>query len=141
MLPESVFEGSISSSDPVEVFEAHRTIIDFIDRYLAECTGSEVKSFLFIWRRTHGFRKRSDEVGLNQFCGGTKCRRTGALLDHGTGLDRNQWSEWQGPAGLRKIFSYRFPLPVEPQPVQPKKGTKKSVRKPASAGPLFDKQP
>ncbi len=82
----TLMSSNISSS--VDPFTAYLSVIDFIDRHMAACTGAEVKVFLYIWRRTHGFGKLSDAIGLSQMCRGTKSRKTGETLDDGTGLHR-----------------------------------------------------
>ena len=61
----------------------------FFDRYLAACSGSEVKVFLYLCRRINGTVKgrslQSDEVAISQFCRGIR-RPDGSALDSGTGL-------------------------------------------------------
>jgi hypothetical protein len=64
----------------------------FLDRCMADCSGSEVKVFLYIARRTLGTLKARvnegwDAVALSQICGGI-VKRDGTRLDYGTGLGR-----------------------------------------------------
>ena len=57
----------------------------FIDRFMASCKGSEVKVMLYLLRRTRGFQKSSDRVGVRQIYRGLQ-GKGGAVLDLGTGL-------------------------------------------------------
>ena len=58
---------------------------DFIDWWLAKCTGSEVKVMLYLFRRTRGFHKTSDHVGVRQIYRGLR-GKDGTVFDRGTGL-------------------------------------------------------
>ena len=58
----------------------------YIDRYLADLSGAEVKVLLAILRRTAGWRKESDEISLSQ-------------IEKMTGLDRKSVI-----AGLRGLL-------------------------------------
>lgn len=64
----------------------------FLDSQMADCSGAEVKVFLYITRRTIGMSRARendgwDEISLNQVCNGI-LRRDGRRLDSGTGLER-----------------------------------------------------
>jgi len=68
-------------------------VFDWIMPYL---TGAELKVLLYIIRRTFGFSKKEDAIGLDQFCNGivVKERRNGVVvgerrLDFGTALKRS----------------------------------------------------
>jgi hypothetical protein len=60
---------------------------EFFDLFLPDLLGSELKVFLYIVRRTLGFKKRMDAVSLTQICEGIT-RADGEVLDRGTGLTR-----------------------------------------------------
>ena len=60
---------------------------EFFDFFLPDLTVSEFKVFLYIVRRTLGFKKRMDAVSLTQICEGIT-RADGEVLDRGTGLTR-----------------------------------------------------
>lgn len=60
---------------------------DLFDQLLPDLTESELKVLLYIVRRTFGFKKRADAITLEQLCSGIT-RRTGEVLDRGTGLKR-----------------------------------------------------
>jgi len=76
-----------SQADPRAGVELWRIQQHFIDHIMADCTGAEVKAALYLYRRTVGFNKRSDEVSLTQICHGIT-RKDGSLVNRGTGLDR-----------------------------------------------------
>ena len=50
--------------------------------------GAEIKVFLYISRRTLGFKKRVDAIGMDQLMNGIRTRK-GRRLDHGTGLSES----------------------------------------------------
>lgn len=50
--------------------------------------GAEIKVFLYITRRTLGFKKRSDAIGMDQLMNGIRTR-AGRCLDRGTGLSES----------------------------------------------------
>lgn len=58
---------------------------EFIDRRMADFSGSEVLILLYILRRTVGFQKGSDSISIKQFCQGIR-KQNGTALDRGTGL-------------------------------------------------------
>lgn len=60
-------------------------ILDLIVPALPE---AEARVLLYIARRTYGFRKASDLIGLGQFESGIKSKGTGEVFDKGTGLKR-----------------------------------------------------
>ena len=60
---------------------------EFFDLFLPDLIASEFKVFLYIVRRTLGFKKRMDAVSLTQICEGIT-RADGEVLDRGTGLTR-----------------------------------------------------
>ena len=60
---------------------------ELFDVWLSELTGSELKVLLYIVRRTFGFGKTSDAIALSQITKGIT-KRTGEVLDRGTGLSR-----------------------------------------------------
>ena len=61
---------------------------EFFDLFLPDLTGAELKVFLYIVRRTLGFKRREDAVSLGQICEGITTR-DGRRLDRGTGLVRS----------------------------------------------------
>lgn len=60
---------------------------ELIDEVMHILSGSELKVLLYIVRRTYGFKKTSDDICLDQICGGI-VKKNGDRLDHGTGLSR-----------------------------------------------------
>ena len=60
-------------------------ILDFI---LPRIPEAEARCLLYICRRTFGFQRYSDFIGLGQFENGLTERRAGRKLDYGTGLNR-----------------------------------------------------
>ena len=58
-----------------------------IDGHLHELSGPSLKVYLYIWRKTAGWRKKSDTMTLAQVETGLTTR-TGKRLDYGTGLSR-----------------------------------------------------
>jgi DNA-binding transcriptional ArsR family regulator len=60
----------------------------FFDEIMSELGHAETKCLLYIFRRTYGFQKESDEISLTQFETGMK-NKEGEVLDKGTGLKRN----------------------------------------------------
>lgn len=56
----------------------------FLDELMSELTGSELKVLMYITRRTFGFRKRSDNISLNQIANGI-IKKDGTILDKGIG--------------------------------------------------------
>jgi len=61
----------------------------FLDELMSELTGSELKVLMYITRRTFGFRKRSDNISLNQIANGI-IKKDSTVLDKGTGLSKMQ---------------------------------------------------
>jgi len=59
----------------------------FLDHYMADMTGAEVKAFLYICRRTYGFKKEQDAISFKQLLEGIR-RHDGSVVDKGTGLSR-----------------------------------------------------
>jgi hypothetical protein len=60
---------------------------EVLDFMLPSLSGAEVKTFLYILRRTFGFKRDADRITLAQLCDGRK-RTDGTHLDYGTGLSR-----------------------------------------------------
>ena len=61
---------------------------EFLDYQMAFLSGAEVKVMLYIFRRTLGFKRHSDNISLNQLLGGI-VKRDGVRLDNGTGLSKS----------------------------------------------------
>ena len=61
---------------------------EFLDYHMAYLSGAEVKVMLYIFRRTLGFKRYSDNISLNQLLTGI-VKRDGTRLDHGTGLSKS----------------------------------------------------
>ena len=59
-----------------------------LDELLADLSGAEVKVLLYIMRRTFGWKKASDDIGLAQLTGGITTR-DGRVVDRGTGLAKS----------------------------------------------------
>lgn len=59
-----------------------------LDLLLADLSGAELKVLLYIMRRTFGWKKEADNIGLAQLTGGITTR-DGRTLDVGTGLARS----------------------------------------------------
>ena len=60
---------------------------EFLDYMAAALSGSEVKVFLYILRRTFGFKREADRITFDQFVDGLQ-NSDGEYLDYGTGLSR-----------------------------------------------------
>jgi hypothetical protein len=60
---------------------------NFFDDVLPDLSGAEVKVLLYIFRRTFGWKKDSDNISLSQLVSGIT-RRDGTVLDRGTGLSK-----------------------------------------------------
>lgn len=60
---------------------------NFFDEVMPQLSGAEVKVLLYIFRRTFGFKKQSDNISLSQMVSGIR-RRDGEVLDRGTGLGK-----------------------------------------------------
>lgn len=58
------------------------------DQIMQDLNEGELKVLLYIVRRTLGFKKRTDNISLNQLVYGIK-RKDGRVLDRGTGLSRS----------------------------------------------------
>ena len=58
-----------------------------LDCHLADLTGGEIKTHLYVNRRTAGFQKASDDISVSQICNGIR-KHDGTVLDRGTGLSR-----------------------------------------------------
>lgn len=58
-------------------------ILDVLLPHLPETVA---RCLLYICRRTFGFQRQADAIGLGQFQHGLRNRATGKVLDHGTGL-------------------------------------------------------
>ncbi len=61
---------------------------EFLDHWMHRLRGAEIKVFLYISRRTLGFKKRVDAIGMDQLMNGIRTRK-GRRLDHGTGLSES----------------------------------------------------
>jgi hypothetical protein len=59
----------------------------FLDEWMPQLTGAQIKVFLYVCRRTLGFKKRVDAVSLEQLSTGI-VKRNGERLDGGTGLHK-----------------------------------------------------
>jgi hypothetical protein len=57
------------------------------DELMADLSGAELKTVLYIIRRTFGFKKQSDTISISQLLGGIT-KNNGEELDHGTGLSK-----------------------------------------------------
>lgn len=57
----------------------------FLDTYMADLSGTEVRVMLYIYRRTLGFQKVGDPISYNQFLNGI-VTRDGRRLDDGCGV-------------------------------------------------------
>lgn len=60
---------------------------NFFDEVLPDLSGAEVKVLLYIFRRTFGWKKDSDNISLSQMVSGIT-KRDGTVLDRGTGLSK-----------------------------------------------------
>lgn len=60
---------------------------NFFDDVLPDLSGAEVKVLLYIFRRTFGWKKDSDNISLSQLVSGIT-KRDGTVLDRGTGLSK-----------------------------------------------------
>jgi hypothetical protein len=61
-------------------------LIDKLFPFLAE---NELRALLYVARRTYGFQKDKDGIGLSQFTDGIVNAKTGERLDHGAGMSRS----------------------------------------------------
>lgn len=61
---------------------------EFLDYHMAFLSGAEVKVMLYIFRRTLGFKRYTDNISLNQLLSGI-IKRDGTRLDYGTGLSKS----------------------------------------------------
>ncbi|MBI5180097.1 MAG: replication protein [Nitrospirae bacterium] len=59
-----------------------------IDMLMADFSGAEFKTLIYIIRRTFGFKKDSDYISLSQMVNGIKTR-DGKIIDRGTGLNKD----------------------------------------------------
>ncbi|MEZ4621188.1 MAG: replication protein [Caldilineaceae bacterium] len=59
----------------------------FFDELLPILSGNETKVLLYIFRRTFGFKKGSDNISLSQMVSGITSK-DGTQLDNGTGLSK-----------------------------------------------------
>jgi hypothetical protein len=57
------------------------------DELMPDLSGAELKSLLYIIRRTFGFKKQTDTISINQMLGGIT-KLNGEELDRGTGLSK-----------------------------------------------------
>jgi hypothetical protein len=60
---------------------------ELFDELLSELSGAELKTLLYIIRRTFGFKRESDNISLSQMLGGIKTT-DGRRLDNGAGLSK-----------------------------------------------------
>ena len=60
---------------------------DLFDKFMADLSGAELKVLLYIIRRTFGFKRHQDAISISQLVNGIT-RKTGEVLDKGTGLSR-----------------------------------------------------
>jgi hypothetical protein len=60
---------------------------EVLDFMLPGLTGAELKVFLYVMRRTYGFKREADQITLVQLSRGIR-KRDGTYLDYGTGLSR-----------------------------------------------------
>lgn len=60
---------------------------NFFDELMADLSESELKVVLYVMRRTFGFKKRDDNISLNQMLYGI-VKKDGTRLDRGTGLSK-----------------------------------------------------
>jgi len=58
-----------------------------LDYWLTRLAGSELRVLLYAVRRTYGFKRDEDAIGLDQFLHGITTR-DGAVLDEGIGISR-----------------------------------------------------
>lgn len=59
----------------------------YIDHLFPYLTEPELRAVIYIARRTYGFQKEKDSIGLGQFVDGIT-KGDGTILDHGAGLTR-----------------------------------------------------
>lgn len=59
-----------------------------LDHLMADLSGAELKVLLYIMRRTFGWKKESDDIGLKQLTSGITAR-DGRVVDRGTGLAKS----------------------------------------------------
>jgi hypothetical protein len=60
---------------------------DLLDWIAPVLSDAELRTLLYICRRTYGFRKQADRISLDQFCS-VPTSRSGVALDLGTGMSR-----------------------------------------------------
>ena len=60
---------------------------EVLDFMLPALSGAELKVFLYILRRTYGFKRDADRITLSQLSTGIR-KQDGTYLDYGTGLSR-----------------------------------------------------
>ncbi|MEX0704709.1 MAG: replication protein [Planctomycetales bacterium] len=65
---------------------------NFFDEVLPDLSGAEVKVLLYVFRRTFGFKRDSDNISLSQMVSGIT-KRDGTVLDRGTGLSKSTAAE------------------------------------------------
>lgn len=58
---------------------------ELFDDLMADLSGAELKTVLYIIRRTFGFKKQSDNISISQMLNGIT-KKNGEVLDRGTGL-------------------------------------------------------
>lgn len=61
---------------------------EIFDELLPDLTGAELKTLMYVVRRTFGFKKDSDHISLSQLVSGIKTK-DGRILDRGTGLHKD----------------------------------------------------
>ncbi|MBA7501041.1 MAG: hypothetical protein GH144_10335 [Clostridia bacterium] len=61
---------------------------ELFDELLSQLNESELKTLLYVVRRTFGFKKDSDNISIAQICKGIKTKE-GKILDRGTGLGKS----------------------------------------------------
>jgi hypothetical protein len=60
---------------------------EIFDELLPELSGAELKTLMYVVRRTFGFKKESDHISLSQLVNGITTKE-GRILDRGTGLHK-----------------------------------------------------
>lgn len=61
---------------------------ELFDELLSQLNESELKTLLYLTRRTFGFKKDRDNISISQICNGIKTKN-GKVLDKGTGLGKS----------------------------------------------------
>src|SRR5438093_644262 len=61
---------------------------EFFDLLAPQLGEAEIRVLLYIFRRTFGFKKTSDDISLRQLVEGIR-KRDGARLDHGAGVAKS----------------------------------------------------